>query len=75
VAGFVATEAGSGSAVAFLSLLVILLFVSERSYFAVFGTRIDLFGLTLLPFHIFFVPSVVLIVLVALAVVSSKRTQ
>lgn len=57
--GLVATEAGPSSAVGFLIVIMILLFLGEMAYFAFFGMSFYLLGFTVRPWQMFFLPSVI----------------
>jgi len=75
LAGLVATESNSNSAIGLLVFCLIVLFICEMSYFLVYGIGFRLFGFTLLPWHVFFLPSVVVLILVFLAGVASSRKK
>jgi len=65
-AGLVATEANSASTVGMLISLLAVLFLGQLGYFWVFGTRYEIMGFSLLPRHVFFLPSVALLTLIVL---------
>lgn len=75
VAGFVATETNSKVALSWLAFLLILLFVSEVTYFSFFGVTLMAFGFELLPRHFFFIPSLVSLALILVLGVIVPRIQ
>ena len=74
LAGLVAIEADS-NAVGLLILAIILLLLSEMSYFAFFGLSYSVLGLSMLPRHVFFLPSLVLLILLAIVALWGKRKR
>jgi hypothetical protein len=76
--GFVATEVESKSAsivVGTVISLLFLMFISELAYFFVFGYAVTLFGFTLLPRDIFFIPSIVLVIVLFIAAVAFRFSK
>ncbi len=78
VAGFVGAETESKTAVSWLFFVSSLFFISEISYFLAYGMRFAIFGFTMFPRDIFFLPTEVLLLFVALIVIvqavrSSRR--
>ncbi len=75
LAGLVGTEAESSSSVGFLMLALGVIFVSELVYFVAFGSQINVLGINVLPRHIFLAPSLIILVLIVLAVVSQSKRK
>lgn len=73
--GLVATEANSGAAVGFLIVIMILLFLGEMTYFAFFGMSFDLLGFTVRPWQMFFLPSVLFCLVVAIFGLRVRRAK
>lgn len=71
LAGLVATEANSG-VVGLLAALVVLIFLSELSYFASFGTSLTVMGFTVTPRHLFFVPWIAFLIIMVATVRRKK---
>lgn len=69
VAGFVATETERNSSVSWLFFALCLFFISEAVYFTTFGTRTVEFGFTLLPWHMFLLPTFAFLSLVVFVMV------
>jgi hypothetical protein len=75
LAGLVATEANSGTWVFFTMFLFITVFISELCYFAVFGLSLEIWGITLMPRHVFFAPYVIVLIVVFFAILKSRSKK
>lgn len=71
MAGFVAAETDSNGAISFLVFVSILFFVAELSYFSAFGTVTNVLGFTLLPWHLFILPPIVITLFVFIIAIAT----
>lgn len=71
--GFVCLEIHLQNGVVLSIFLLIMLFIYELSYFAVFGIALNFFGFVLIPRYIATFPIIFVFILILLAGLSTKR--